>query len=95
MADGHLLKALGIVDIQFDLPNGSQMKWALLKDIVHAPEMAFMLISVSRLNAAKYQVTFKDGQCTIKSPQGCMMVTIPLTNGLYHLSDPVHNLGHQ
>ena len=53
--------------------------------------MAFTLISVSRLDAAKYQVTFKDGQRAIKSPQGRMMATIPLTNGLYRLPDPVHN----
>ena len=60
MADSHLLKALGIGDLQLELPNGSQMKQALLKDVVHTPKMTFTLISVSRLNAAKYQVTFKD-----------------------------------
>ena len=91
MADSRLLKALGIGDLQLELPNGSQTKQALLKDVVHPPKMTFTLISVSRLNAAKNQVTFKDRQCVIKSPQGCMMVNIPLTNGCYHLPDPVHN----
>ena len=60
MADGRLLKALGIGDVQLDLPNGSQTKWALLKDVVHAPEMAFMLISVSRLNCHDLIILISD-----------------------------------
>ena len=57
----------------------------LLKDAVYAPDMAFMLVSRSRLNHTNCSVSFRQGMCTIKDPAGRTMATIPQSNGLYQL----------
>ena len=40
--------------------------------------MAFTLISISRLDKAGYQVTFKKGMCTIFNPKGQVIAMIPM-----------------
>ena len=50
--------------------------------------MAFTLILVGQLDNAKCSMTFSGGMCTIHNPSGCTMVTIPCTNGLYHVTAP-------
>ena len=82
-ADGSALKVLGMGDVPVYLPNGDKMTRSLLKDVVHAPEMVFTLISVRRLDDANCTVLFKDGICMIKNPAGHIMAMIPHSNGLY------------
>ena len=69
-ADGNQLKAVGMGDLEVDLPNGSKTTKMMFKNAVHAPEMAFTLISMSRLDKAGYQVAFKKGMCTRWAIQG-------------------------
>ena len=76
-ADGHALKVVGIGDIHIELPNGMGHTKALLKDAIHAPEMAFTLISISQLDNANCLVTFAKAMCTIKDAKGRIMATIP------------------
>jgi hypothetical protein len=57
----------------------------LLKGTVYALDMAFTLISVGRLNKADCLITFQKGMCTIRNPEGQIMGTILMANGLYHL----------
>ena len=57
----------------------------LLKYAVYAPDMAFMLVSISRLDHANCSVSFSKGICMIKDPAGHTMATIPHSNGLYQL----------
>jgi len=83
--DGWTLKAVDIGDVHIDLPNGNKQTPALLKKTVYTPDMAFTLISVSRLDKADCSVTFQKGMCTIRNPEGCIMVTIPMANSLYRL----------
>ena len=85
-ADGHMLKALGIGDIRIELPNSLSNTHALLKEAVHAPEMAFMLISISKLNQAKCTVMFNNGICTISNLSGKIMAKILCSDGLYRLA---------
>ena len=87
-ADGRSLKAVGIGDVRIELPNGSKRTPALLKNAVFAPDMAFTLISVSRLDEADCSVNFRKGMCTIRNPKGQTMATIPRANGLYRLVNP-------
>jgi len=84
-ADGHTLKAVGVGDVQIELPNGSKRTKAILKETIYAPDMAFTLISISRLDDAKCSVRFNKGMCMIKNPSGRTMATIPHSDGLYHL----------
>ena len=82
-ADGCTLKAVGIGNVRIELPNGSKHTKAMLKDVIYAPDMAFTLISISRLDNAECSVSFRKGMCTIKNPAGHTMVTIPRSDGLY------------
>ena len=58
-ADGQQLKAVGMGDLEIDMLNGSKTTMMMFKNTIHAPQMAFILISTSRLDKAGYQVTFK------------------------------------
>jgi len=69
-ADGHTLKAVGVGDIQIDLPNGNGKTKVLLKDAIYALDMAFTLLSISRLDHANCTVTFCKGIFTIRGPDG-------------------------
>ena len=51
-ADSRRLKAIGIGDVCIELPNKSKQTPSMLKGTVHAPEMAFMLISIGCLDKA-------------------------------------------
>ena len=46
-ADGRQLKGVGMGDLEIDLPNGSKTMKITFKNAIHAPEMAFTLISIS------------------------------------------------
>ena len=87
-ADGCKLKALGKGDVQIELLNGAKCTKTILKEAIHAPDMAFTLILVGWLDDAKCSATFSIGMCTIHNPSGCTMVTIPCANGLYHVTAP-------
>ena len=86
--DGHALKALGVGNVCITLPNRSGQTQAILKEAIHAPNMAFTLISISKLDQAKCIVTFKKGLCMIKNPTGKTIATIPCSNGLCCLAAP-------
>ena len=88
--NGHALKAVGIGDICIELPNGTMHTKALHKDAIHAPEMAFTLISISQSDDANSSVTFTKAMCTIKDAKGHIMATIPQAHGLYHLTTPTN-----
>ena len=88
MADGCTLKPAGIGDVRIELLNGSGTTNTLLKETVHVPEMAFTLISISKLDQEICNVTFNSGMCTTKNPAGEKIGTIPCSNRLYHLFAP-------
>jgi hypothetical protein len=48
--------------------------------------MAFMLISISRLDKTGFSVLFNKGMCTIKDTSTKMIATIPNSNGLYKIA---------
>ena len=87
-ANGRKLKVLGKGDVRIELPNGAKCTKTILKEAIHAPDMAFTLISVGRLDDVKCSATFSGGMCTIRNLSGCTMVTIPCANGLYHVTAP-------
>ena len=84
-ADGRMLTAIRMGDLHLDLPNGSEKTSIIFKNAVHAPDMAFTLISISRLNKARFSVTFNNGMCTVKNPQNKMIAIIPHSDGLYKI----------
>ena len=68
--NGWTLKAIGIGDVHIDLLNGAKQTLALLRDAVYAPDMAFTLISVGRLDKGNCSVTCQKGMYTICNPKG-------------------------
>jgi len=70
-------------DVKIDLPNESKHNTVIIKDVVYTPELAFTLISVTRLDMAKCGVLFKNSTCTISYPDGKTMGMLPLLNVLY------------
>ena len=77
-ANGWKLKVLGKGNVQIELPNGAKDTNTLLKEAIHAPDIAFTLISVSQLNNMKCSAIFNRGMCTIRNPSGHTMVTFHL-----------------
>ena len=88
-ADGRTLKAIGSGDLHLELPNGSGKTKMVFKNAIHAPDMAFTLISISRLDEAGYSVTFNKRMCTVRSPNGKTIATIPHVGGMYKIATPV------
>ena len=74
--------------MRIELLNGAKRTKTILKEAIHAPDMAFTLISVGRLDDAKCSATFSSGMCTIHNPSGGTMATIPCANGLYRVTAP-------
>ena len=70
-------------NVLIELPNGAKCTKILLKDVIYAPDMAFTLISVSRLDEANGSAIFSGGMCTIKSAAGRLVATFPCADGLY------------
>jgi hypothetical protein len=91
-ADGRRLSAIGMGDLELELPNGSEKTKTVFKDAINALDMAFTLISISRLDNARFSVNFDKGMCTIKNPKGQMIVTIPHSEGLYKIANKPSNV---
>ena len=87
-ANGHKLKALRKGDVQIELPNGAKCTKTILREAIHAPDIAFTLISVGWLEDTKCSVTFSCGICTIHNPSSHTMATIPCANSLYCVTTP-------
>ena len=86
-ADGQSFRAIGVGDLPIELPNGNGITKCLLKDTVHAPDFAFTLISVGRLDAAGCSAKFENSACTISSQNGKVMAILPCLQGLYRARD--------
>jgi len=88
MADGRKLKAISTGDLEIDLPNGSKQTQVTFEDAIHSPEMAFTLISISKLDKAKFKVVFHNRMCTVNDPKGKKIAIIPHSDGLFRIENP-------
>ena len=52
LADGRTLPALGIGDVEIDLPNEDKRNRVMLRKCIYAPDMAFTLILVICITSA-------------------------------------------
>ena len=82
-ADGWMLKAIGMGDLHLELTNGSKQTQVTFKNAVHAPDMAFTLLSISKLDKSNHKVIFHKQLCTIINPKGLTIAKIPHLQGLY------------
>jgi hypothetical protein len=69
-----------------ELSNGSGTTKMKFEQAIHTLDMAFTLISISRLDKAGYKVTFEKGMCKIMNSKGHVIATIPHSDGLYRVT---------
>ena len=75
-------------DVWIKLPNGAKYTKTILKEAIHALDMAFTLILVGQLDDTKCSATFSGGMCIIHNPSSHTIATVPCTNSLYHITVP-------
>jgi len=80
-ADGRKLKAIGTGDLKIDLPNGSKRTHVTFKDAIHSPEMAFTLISISKLDkqSSKLCFTMECAPLSIQNANNCSNTSLRWT----------------
>ena len=89
-ADGRTFYASAKGDMRISLPMGPDEKPTslTLQNVYYSPNMAYTLISVSRMDRTGYIVHIEDGTCTISTPRPKSRVIgrIPRVDGLYRVS---------
>ena len=80
-ADKRLFFAKGMGDLRIRVPNGeSSYTPVILRDALHAPEMALTVVSISRIVKAGFSVSFEGNVCKIVSKKGTVVGRIPSNN---------------
>ena len=74
-------------DLEIILPNGNSQMKTTFKDSIHTPQMAFMLILISKLDQAKYKILFHNCFCIIFNPNSKTIAKIPHLEGLYWIAN--------
>src|ERR1700677_1004999 len=90
-ANTHTFYAVGAGDLQIDVPNGTSTTPVLLRDALHAPDMALTIVSIGRITSSGSSVTFEQNSCKIKNKFGAVIGNMPASsNGLYKVEHSHH-----
>jgi hypothetical protein len=83
-ADKQVFYTIGIGDLKIEVPHGKSFTSVILREALHAPDMAMMIVLILYIMKLGNSVTFKKDLCTIKNAQGKMISTIRASaSGLY------------
>ena len=84
-ADGHTFPALGRGDMQIHFPMGNSRKPTLitLKNVYYSPNLAFTLVSCTRMTRVGFKVLLDGSECKVYSPTYKVIRVIPEIRGLY------------
>src|SRR5882724_661639 len=82
-ANQHTFCTIGQGDLPIHVPNGNGFTKITLRDVLHTPDIALTLVSVSLIDQAGYTVTFKGGTCTIHDQTHKLIGCFPKRDGLY------------
>ncbi len=89
-ADKRVFYAVGTGDLQVEVPNGESSSSVVLRDVLHAPDMALTIVSISRITKAGCAVSFEGDACKIKNKAGKVIGVVPASaNGLYRVDHSV------
>jgi hypothetical protein len=89
-ADKWVFYAIGVGDLKIEVPHGESSTSVILREVLHAPDMAMTIVSISRITKLGNSVTFEKESCTIKNAKGKVVGTIKANaNGLYRVEHPV------
>jgi Pol polyprotein len=82
-ANNRVFHAIGMGDLEVELPNGDKLFKVLLKDVLHAPDMTLTIVSISCIMKAGYNVEFDEDEqvcwiCKKKNGPiiGCILVSV-------------------
>jgi len=82
--DKHIFYAVGMRDLTIEVPNGESSTPVTLKDMLHAPDMGVIIVSINCIIKARHWVLFSENTCTIKTKKNKVIGTIPASAmGLY------------
>ena len=86
-ADGGHFKAIGKGDMHISMPNGKSTMRILLKDVLYAPKIGVTLVSIDKIDAARYTALFYKSQLRIFSSmkESKLLVQVEMGNGLYQV----------
>src|SRR6266852_1644717 len=70
MANNQPFNTTGHGDIVIEVPNGGEITWMLLCDVLYAPEVSYMLVSIGKLDKSGYQALFGSSQMKLTNPEG-------------------------
>ena len=83
--NNKIFHAVGMGDLQIDIPNGASSTKVMLRDTLHAPDLGLTVVSIGHIVQAGYTVEFTDGCCNIKKKSdGHIIGSVPAgLNGLF------------
>src|SRR5713101_2255395 len=91
-ANKQSFSAVGSGDLTLELPNGTRTSTLTLTDVLYSPDVGYTLVSIGKLNALGYSISFDDGMCTIHSPNNSVVGRIPKSaHGLYKVTGPTNS----
>ncbi|TBU22425.1 hypothetical protein BD311DRAFT_608099, partial [Dichomitus squalens] len=64
-ADGRIFLAIGEGQVRKKLPNGDTSTVVTLERVLHAPDIAFSLVSIPQADKAGYSAVFEQGECRL------------------------------
>ena len=70
IANGHRIPAVGCGDINVDIQINGRTETGVFRDVLHAPGMAYNLLSVTRLTEGGLNISFTGKDCVIRLKEG-------------------------
>lgn len=80
------MTAVRVGEMTINVPDGADVSQLKLTEVLYFPEVGYTLVSVGWLDKKGFEITFLDGKCTIKGPDGQHLGAVSKTKGLYHVA---------
>ena len=78
-ANKQTFSNIGKGDLVIDIPHGDGVTQLHLQDVLYSAEVGYMLVSVGRLDEARFTVTFGGGKCVLKGKDDKEIGLVPRT----------------
>jgi len=88
------MSAVEMGEMMIDVSNSTNISQLRLTEVLYSPEVGYTLISVGWLDEKGFEITFSDGKCSIKGPDGKCVGAVPKTKGLYHVAHNEPEMAH-
>jgi hypothetical protein len=86
LGDDYPLDAIGKGSIHVKLDVGGKTRDGIFQNVLHVPDLAGNLLSVSKMVSQGLRVGFDDSGCTIRNGKGCVIARAVMERNLYRLT---------